>query len=308
MHWVKKGFIYKAEKELNWWTSHTMAPAAFLLDKNTIRVYIGCWDKNKISRIGYIDLDVDSPNIIKNKSNKPVLDIGEDGCFDDNGVFPAHVYKYNDTVYLYYTGFQKLEKIPFLNFSGLAISNDNGNSFTRVSKVPVMDRADEGLFTRGGTSVFFEDSVFKTAYSTGSNWVEIAGKKRPTYEIYYQESNDGISFSKAGKLIIEYDRSLEHGLGRPQITKIYDLYYIFYTKRTINFDKYSMGVAKSKDLKTWVREDNWLESIKHGQPGEFDSNMVYFPCFLDTGNKKFLFYVGNGYGEEGLGYAELIEQ
>lgn len=306
MNWIKKGLIYKAENEFSWWKDHTMAPAAIVYDENTIRIYLGCWDENKISRIGYIDVDINNPKKILKKSSEPVLDIGQDGCFDDNGVFPAHVTRVNDKIYLYYTGFQIVEKINFTNFCGLAISNDGGNTFERVSQIPVMDRSEEGLFTRGGTSVLFEDGIFKTAYSTGSGWVEVAGKKRPTYEVYYQESKDGIEFSKTGKSIVKYDRQTEHGLGRPQIVKLDNTYYIFYTIRTLDFDRYYMGVAKSEDLQNWERIDDWLSSIKHGEEGEFDSKMVYFPCFIDAGNKKYLFYVGNGYGEEGLGYAELV--
>lgn len=306
MEWNKKGFIYKPEKEANWWFDHAMAPAAIMYDNSTIRVYLGCWDENKISRIGYIDLDAQKPKIVKNISKKPILNIGRDGCFDDNGVFPGHVYKLDNTVYLYYTGFQKLDKIPFSNFSGLAISKDGGNTFERISEAPVMDRADEGLFTRAGVSVIFEDNKFKACYSVGSGWFNLAGKDRPIYEVNYTESVNGIDFPKQGQTAVKCDLKVEHGLGRPQITKINDTYYVFYTRRTLDFDKYHMGVSKSKDLKTWERIDDWLSPIKHGEEGEFDSKMVYFPCFLNVESRKYLFYVGNGYGKEGFGYAELV--
>lgn len=305
MNWTKRGFIYKPENEAEWWNDHAMAPAAMMYDNSSIRVYLGCWDENGIARIGYIDLDAKNPKIVKNISREPVLDIGSDGCFDDNGVFPGHVYKYDGKVYLYYTGFQKLEKIPFSNFGGLAISEDNGNTFKRVSKAPVLDRADEGLFTRAGSSVIVENGVFKSCYSVGSGWIKVAGKDRPVYEVNYIESKDGMDFGKKGVCIVQCNHEIEHGLGRPQIFKLDDIYYVFYTRRLLDY-KYHMGTAQSRDLKNWERIDDWLSVVKHGNKDEFDSEMVYFPCVVNTGKKVFLFYAGNGYGRDGFGYAELV--
>lgn len=281
-----------------------MAPAAFMYGKNTIRVFIGCWDSDKISRIGYIDLDASDPKKILYISQNPVLDIGRDGCFDDNGVFPGHVYKNDRKIYLYYTGFQKLHKIAFSNFGGLAISEDGGNSFKRISESPVMDRADEGLFTRAGNSVIYEDGLYKSCYSVGSAWRKISGKNRPIYDVNYIESADGINFDKVGKKIIECDLAVEHGLGRPQITKIGKKYCIFYTRRMLNL-KYHIGCAVSENCDNWQRIDSWMGAINHGSFGEFDSEMVYFPCVVNTGKKIYLFYSGNGYGADGIGYAEL---
>lgn len=306
MKWVKRGLVYKPNKEAEWWVSRGMAPAAFMLNKDVIRILQGCWDSSGISRIGYIDVSANDPRDIYGKSSTPVLDIGEPGCFDDNGVFPGHVYRHNSRIYLYYTGFQKLDKIPFTNFGGLAVSDDNGNTFTRVSKAPVMDRADEGLFTRAGTSVIFEDGIFKACYSVGSGWAHVAGKDRPVYDVNYIESVDGINFGKSGKCIAKCDHAIEHGLGRPQITKIDGVYYVFYTRRLLDY-KYFMGVARSYDLLEWERIDQWLSTIKHGEEGEFDCKMVYFPCVINTGERVYLFYSGNEYGKDGIGYAELIK-
>ena len=305
--WEKSGFIYKPQNECDWWKTHAMAPAPILLNKNTIRIYIGAWDSNNISRITYIDVDSKKPNIVKKISKKMILDIGQDGCFDDNGVFPGHAYKCPDgKIYLYYTGFQKLDKIPFSNFSGLAISNDNGENFERVSQAPVMDRADEGLYTRAGLSTIYDEGIFKCCYSVGSGWYKIAGKERPIYDINYIETKDGISFANKGQKIIEVDLNKEHGLGRPQIIKLKKQIFCFYTRRTLDF-KYFIGVAQLVDNK-WERIDDWFNDIKHGEKGAFDEQMIYFPAVIDTGEDIFLFYTGNGYGKDGIGYLKLIHR
>lgn len=303
--WQKKGKVFKPEHEAPWWSSNAMAPAPVMYGNDTIRVYVGAWDENGISRIGYIDVDADDPLKVRNISRECVVDIGRDGCFDDNGVLPGHAFKHPDgRVFLYYTGFQQLHKIAFSNFSGLAVSTDGGDTFRKVSEAPVMDRADEGLYTRAGVSAIYEDGRFKCCYSVGSGWYTIAGKERPVYEVNYIESADGIHFGAKGESAVRVDLSREHGLGRPQIVSLRGETFVFYTRRTLDF-KYSMGCARFSNG-TWERCDEWLSSVRHGAPGEFDSEMVYFPAVIDTGRKIFLFYVGNGYGKEGFGCAELI--
>ena len=304
MIWEKLGCVYRAENVSAWWAHTTMAPAALAITSEVIRVYCGGRDAKGISRIAFIDVDATNPLNVLQVAAKPVLDIGAPGCFDDNGVFPGHVYCRGERIMLYYTGFQLLQKIRFTNFCGLAISEDGGETFCRVSQAPVMDRSDEGLFTRAGTSVLYEDGIYKTLYSAGSTWEFVAGQQRPIYDIFYQESIDGIHFSDTGKQIISCAHEIEHGLGRPQLIKLNGRYYAFYTRRTRDF-RYHMGVATSRDGDQWSRVDHLLASIAHGEGNAFDSEMVYFPCLVDTGTRIFLFYSGNGFGLGGLGVAEL---
>ena len=302
MNCKKLGIVYNHTSINAWWQSHTMAPSAILLNENIIRVYLGCWDAKKISRIGYVDVDSKNPLNIIRVSDNPVLDIGKNGTFDENGVFPGHATYIDKKIFLYYTGFQLGHKIRHYNFGGLAISDDGGNSFYRYSECPIIDRADEGLFVRAGQSTIWVDGKYISVYSAGSNWHNIDGKLRPCYDIFLQKSEDGINFNNIGKKIIEYDLDIEHGLGRPQIFMHNNKYLIFYTIRKISM-KYDIGYAVSNDLINWERKDNI--KIKHSSNG-WDSNMVYFPSVLKTNNKLFLFYCGNNFGETGFGVAEIF--
>jgi predicted GH43/DUF377 family glycosyl hydrolase len=306
MKFIKKEKIFECTSPNNWWQSHTMAPSAIYW-KGKIRVFIGGWDANHISRITYIDLDPAKPcKILKVKNDNPVLDIGEDGMFDDNGVFPAHANVVDEKIYLYYTGFQAGVKVRHYNFGGLAVSED-GDHFQRVSQAPLLDRADEGLLVRAGQSIFKEGGIFKSTYSIGSEFIYVGGKLRPTYDICYQESSNGIDYQKKGQKIICADRSKEHGLGRPQIVKIGKKYFTIYTRRMIDM-KYFIGAASSLDCQNWQKEDDLFSEIAHSENG-FDSEMIYFPSvvYIPDTKKYLLFYCGNGYGKMGMGYCELIE-
>ena len=304
MKFEKIGKILEPKNMNSWWKSHAMAPSAVLLNEDTIRIFLGCWDENGISRIGFVDVDSSNPLEIKGVSEEPVLDIGNPGMFDENGVFPAHAYRLGDEIYLYYTGFQLGHKVRHYNFGGLAKCDPLCNVAKRVSQAPNLDRKDEGLLVRAGQSVIFEDGKYKTVYSAGSDWAFVGGKMRPTYNVFYQESSDGIHYSDNGIKILEYNEEYEHGLGRPQIVKHNSMYYIFYTTRTLDM-KYFFGVSRSKDCLHWERIDNEIEGIQHSKDG-WDSEMVYFPCLLEVNRNYYLFYGGNDFGGSGFGVARLI--
>ena len=302
------GFIFKPVGNLDWWKSHAMAPAPILLDEDTVRIFIGCWNESNISRIGFIDVDSKNPKEIKLISDRFVLDIGEDGCFDENGVFPGHAYRFKDgTIYLYYTGFQLGQKIRYYNFGGLAISKDGGDTFKRYSQAPIMDRADEGLFVRAGQSIELAgDKTFHMVYSAGSGWHECKGQMRPVYDVFYQNSPDGIEIEKAGEKIISCDFAVGHGLGRPQIIKLGKYFYVFYTRRIVEDMKYFIGASRSLDGKSWERVDDMFDGVLHGAPGEFNHEMIYFPSVVKTEEgKALLFYSGNYFGRDGIGSIEL---
>ena len=301
MNCRKLGLIYKHDEPNSWWNSHTMAPTAILINESIIRIFIGCWDKNKISRIGYIDVCAKNPLKIKNISKNSVLSIGADGSFDENGVFPGHANIFNGKVFLYYTGFQLGIKVRHFNFGGLAISHNEGKKFSKVSNVPILDRQNEGYIVRAGQSSIKLKKKFLSVYSAGSKWIEVNKKLRPVYDIYLQYSKDGINYKKSGEKILENNLDIEHGLGRPQIIKLKKNYFIFYTRRMLNM-KYNMGYATSNDLVNWKRID---DINLHHSNNSWDSNMIYFPSICETKEKVFLFYCGNNFGEEGIGVAEL---
>lgn len=296
----KLGLIYCPSRPFSWWESHAMAPAPIRLD-DCIRVYCGAWDAGGISRIAAIDLDPADPLKILNIHPSPVLDKGLPGTFDENGVFPAHVQRVENSIMLYYTGFQIGQLVRYYNFGGLALGTPDQAGLKRVSEAPVLDRADEGLCVRAGQSVIYENGIFRSVYSAGTDWVMDCGKLRPCYDVFYQESENGISFSNSGTKVLAADRTVEHGLGRPQIFRHKNIYYIIFTRRLYSM-KYFFGMARSSDLITWERIDNQIKGIDFSIGG-WDSGMIYFPAILACDGRIYLFYSGNGFGKSGFGVA-----
>ena len=262
-------------------------------------------DRAGISRIGYVDVSAADPSRILAISQQPVLDLGRPGTFDDNGVFPASAYRIGDRVFLYYTGFQLVDKIRYTMFGGLAIGDAEGESFRRVSEAPVMDRADEGLFFRGGPSILPVDGAYLAAYSAGSAWEDPGegGKARPTYRLFVSTSPDAISFPDKGAPVLSYAEGVEHALGRPQIIHDGESYRMLFAVRTLDLN-YVIGYAESADGTTWRRRDAALD-LPHGASGAWDSNCLYYPFFLQAGPHNYIFHTGNDFTRTGFGFAEF---
>lgn len=301
MRWIKKGLIFSNAGQLDWSLNSALTPAPILLN-GVIRVYAGFRDKEGVSRIGYVDLNPENPKEIVAVSKAPVLDIGEPGTFDDNGVILGDVIEFEGKLRMYYVGFQLVQKAKFLAFTGLAISEDGGESFQRVSNTPVLDRANEEHFIRAIHTAMYDEGKWKIWYASGNKWQMIDGKPYPFYNIRYTESADGIRFSNDSHLCVDV-KWPEYRIGRPRVYKVKDnLYLLFYTKGTVQGD-YFPGVATSPDGIHWTRQDERL-GIELSESG-WDSQTLCYPSLLPYKDKMYMFYNGNNMGADGFGYAEL---
>ncbi len=302
MEWEKKGLIYCPDGSSEWMNNTVLTPEPFMLDDETIRIYSSFRDKNGVGRIGYIDIAAKNPKQILGISQQPVLDIGNSGCFDDNGMLLGEVIRVNDEIRMYYVGFQLVKKVKFLAFSGLAISTDNGNSFTRVQQNPVLDRADEGIFGRCIHTVIQDGDIFKIWYAVIHDWTYINDIPYPTYYIKYIESEDGINLGKEGKTCVQCMGN-EYRIGRPKVRKLKDHYEMRYTFDTLD-KEYKAGYATSSDGKNWERKDH-VGRLDISTSG-FDSQMACYPVVTETKYGTYMFYAGNDMGKTGFGYAELM--
>lgn len=303
MNICKKGLIYCPNREHEWEVDTFMTPHAILLSDDVIRIFGGVRDEFGVSRIKFIDVKKNNPKEIIYISDRPCLDVGKPGTFDDNGVILGDTVFVDGKLYLYYEGFQKVDKVKFYAFSGLAISCDMGQTFDRVSEVPIMDRTDVGKFGRCIHTVNYEEGIFKCYYAIIHSWKYINGIPYPSYNIWYTESKNGIDFNRSDDCLCVDTQGDEYRIGRPKVYKTEWGYEMFYTRDLIT-KEYLIGYAKSKDGVKWKRADEAFK-IPRSNMG-WDSEMTCYPVKLKCGEKTYFFYCGNGMGRTGVGYAELI--
>jgi hypothetical protein len=280
-----------------------LQPTALVLD-DRIRVFAGARDEQGVARVIFVDLDRDDPGRVLRVSERPVLDIGNAGCFDDNGVVPCAAVRRDDgRLFLYYGGYQLATKVKFLAFGGLAISSDDGESFERYSEVPVMERAPGEAFFKAAHCVLFEEGVWKMWYGTGTEFVKNdRGDSLPKYCTRYVESADGIYPDGPGEDCFA-PGGVEYKLGRASVIRTGDLYRMFFAWATMT-SGLQLGYAESTDGRTWCRNDAAL-NLAHSE-NEFDSRHMSSPNVVRAGDKFYLFYNGNDYGRQGFGFAELL--
>ena len=131
MKWVKKGLIFEPKGQCGWVTTHAMLPVADRIGEDLYRIYFSGRDSLNRSLTGYVEIDINNPQEILKLSPEPVLGLGSLGAFDDNGVSPTWIMNHQGNKYLYYFGWNKGSLVRAAEVSGLAISNDGGESFQR---------------------------------------------------------------------------------------------------------------------------------------------------------------------------------
>jgi len=305
MAWLKRGMIYKPDGRTSWARHTVLTPTPFLLTEDVIRIYSGFRDEEGVSRIGYLDVAADNPAKVLAVSQAPVLDVGQPGMFDDNGMILGDVVRCGEEIRMYYVGFQIPAKAKFMAFSGLAVSHDGGESFSRYKKVPIMDRTDNALYIRAIHTVMQDEGVWKIWYSVGNGWEIINGCPYPQYDIRYTESRDGIHLDDPEGVLCVPVGPNEYRIGRPRVSKNSDGSYVMrYTYDTLD-KQYKAGFAVSADGISWTRQDDQI-GIDCSETG-WDSEMICYPVAIAAKGRKYLFYSGNGMGFSGVGYAEWSE-
>jgi len=300
MNWQKKGLIFNAVN-LSDWQQHTALQPSPIIIGDKIRVFCGFRDEGGISRIGFVDVDAENPTKILGYSNKPVLDIGQPGAFDDNGVVPCAVVQRGKKIYMYYAGYNLGLTVRFKAFSGLAISEDGGQTFHRYQNNPVMERTNREFLFRAIHSILKVNGHWKVWYGGGNEFIKGKEKTLPVYNIRYTESPDGIDFTKEGEVIIDIEDDM-YRVGRPYVIKHKEYYEMFYGYSSEDCP-YRLTYATSEDGKNWTENRKFVE-LNYGK-GEFDEFMSAYPSVIYYKNNYYMFYNGNFYGREGFGLAIL---
>lgn len=304
MKFNKKGFIYCPSGEKDWMQHSFMTPIAILIE-DKIRLFGGIRDINGTSRIGFIDVDANNPSTVLYVNQEPVLDVGQDGCFDDNGAILGSIINDNGLWKMYYIGFQHVQKAKFYAFSGVAESKDLVN-FTRKFQTPIIDRKDWMKFIGASHTIIKDGAKYKVWYAAGNGWQEIDGKKYPQYSVYYTESDDGYNFDYSLNCHVVMPNESEYRIGRPTVFKISGKYIMFCTSDTLD-KQYKICYFESSDGISWERMDSKLQGLEKSENG-WDGQMACYPYLLNYKEKTYCFYNGNDMGRSGVGYAELVKE
>lgn len=306
MKWIKKGLVFCPNGEYDWMTTHA-SPVTSILLSDCIRIFFSTRglpvSGNYTSRIGYVDFDPESNTVLR-KSEKPVLQLGKPGTFDEHGTMVAEVVKIGDEFFMYYMGWQRIETVPYLTRLGLAKSNDCC-VFEKISDGPILGMSKDIPHGIGNISILQINGLVKMWYTHYTEWKTLGNGYRPDYKIAYIESRNGIDFGHRCDSILPFPNE---SIATPCVRLIGDKYYMWYSKRpTLEADgssgKYSIGLAQSDDGQQWERKDEQFNLVT--SENGWDSQMICYPDIIKVEDNYLMFYCGNGFGAEGFGYAVL---
>lgn len=302
--WRKLGLVFGPDQGPEWMKTHAQVPTPLLLG-GTIRVYFSSRPTRNLSLTSFVDLDVEDASKVVRVNPEPILELGKPGTFDEHGIMPSCAVREGDVVYLFYSGWQRGTTVPYTNSMGLAVSEDGGETFRKISEGPVLAKNVRDPYSATSPCVLRQNSEWRMWYCSGTGWLKIRGKYEHTYDIKYAWSTDGITWEPTGDTSIP-QRSPEEAITRPWVLRRggrYSMWFCYRGSRSFRDgeDAYAIGFATSEDGHSWQRDD--ARSAIGPSPYGWDSQTVAYPSVLECGDELLMFYNGNGFGTAGFGAA-----
>jgi predicted GH43/DUF377 family glycosyl hydrolase len=298
MAWIKRGLVFRPSGA-EWARSHASNPVVLPLDGDRYRVYFASRDDAQRSHVGFADYDVADPARPLRVSAHPVLAPGPLGHFDDHGVYAMSLVQHDERTLMYYVGWNPGRTPLYYTSIGLAVSDDGGETFTRVSRAPIMARSDVDPWMVSSPCVLLDDGRWRMWYLSGLSLEEAAGVLHSRYHIKYAESNDGVHWRRDGRVALEL-REGETNIARACVRRRDGDYEAWYS---VNGGAgYRIGCAHSSDGLEWERHDD-RAGIELSSEG-WDSEALAYPWVFEHGGRRLMLYNGNGFGRDGFGLAE----
>jgi len=298
--WTKRGHVYAPDGTL-WWARHYASFPTVDVLGDVLRIYFVGLDDQNFGRTGYVDVDARNPADVLRESPDPVLDLGEIGEFDDCGANAFSVVTDGAAKHLYYQGWQRAERAPYLIFGGLATDDGTGRGFVKRSRTPVLDRTDADPYLRGAPYVIKQGDEFRMWYVSSRRWVQDEHGLHYDVVIRHARSNDGVGWVADAEPCVTLESAGEYAVGRPSVLVEDGRYRMWYSIRSFD-EPYRIGYAESPDGVRWTRRDSevGIERSAHG----WDSEMICYAHVVRVGERLLMFYNGNQHGATGFGYAE----
>jgi hypothetical protein len=304
LNWDKKGLIFKPDKTNYWQNSHAALPTRLHVEEDRYRIYFTSRNSENYTYVGWFEIDIKEPKTILKTSNVPVLSPGALGHFDDHGVQCCSVIPVNGKHYLYYLGWNPgLKKPLFYTSIGLAISEDGGLTFKKHSPAPIMERSRYDPWMVSGGTVLLEKGLWRMWYLSGFKFELLEKGAKSWYDIKYAESEDGIHWKRNGHICLPLSKN-ETNISRPSIIIENGRYKAWYPTKKDGMG-YRVGYAESRDGLLWHRMDETV-GIDVSYDG-WDSDAIDKIEVIAHKGKKYMFYNGNNFGQDGIGLAVLKE-
>lgn len=297
--WRKQGLVFSPNGQFEWMQTHAQLPVPLHLDKDRYRVYFATRDSRQRSHIAWIEFNLSDPATILSISDHPVLAPGPLGHFDDHGIYPSSIVRYNGDLWMYVIGWNPGPVQPLFYASiGLAVSTDDGLSFQRISNAPIVARGEHDPCLVTAPCVRFDNGLWQMWYVSGIRWEVTKHGLQSYYHVKHATSADGTNWDRKGIVALDL-REGESNIARPCVQVSDTGYEAWYSYQQGN--GYRIGYAISSDGIKWTRLDD-LAGIGVSEYG-WDSEAVAYPYVFKHEGRRYMLYNGNRFGRDGFGLA-----
>ena len=317
MKWSKLGKIFDPTAHSLPHNCHQFAQSPQTLVKSDrVRVYFSTRERDStgkyLSHVAFVDFDKTMQNIIA-ISNHTVIELGALGCFDEHGIFPINVVRDGGRVLAYTTGWNRKVSVSADASIGLAISHDDGLTFQKYGKGPILSAALNEPFLVGDAYVAVYEGLYHMWYIYGTKWKKFVESEPPerVYKIAHATSADGVSWLRDGRRIIADRLNADECQALPTVFDRGGTFHMYFCYRQAHgfrqpgASAYRIGYAHSDDLINWSRDDSQA-GIDVSEDG-WDSQMQCYPHVFQSDGKTYMLYNGNAFGQLGFGLAVLDE-
>jgi hypothetical protein len=295
--WRRLGVLtLDTSRARHWAASHAALPVVEPAGDGIWNLFLSLRDEQGRARIGRTRLVLAPAPALSPLEAEPILELGTLGTFDDSGVVTSCLLSVADRRYLFYTGWSRGVTVPFYLGAGVAVS-DGGRPFVRLSQAPMLERTDAEPYLTASPFVILEGGRWRMWYSAGTGWRTAGDRPEPCYHLRYTESQDGITWDRPGRPVVEHDED-EHAFGRPWVVHDDGRYHVWFSARG---RRYRIGYASSDDGIGWARADH-AAGLEPSDAG-WDSEMVEYPCVFAHHGRRYMLYNGNDFGRSGVGIA-----
>jgi predicted GH43/DUF377 family glycosyl hydrolase len=298
-----------------------MNPFVIRVDDEYRLFYSGGSDKRTYQRICLATSTIDDPLCFERRG--VVLDIGLPGSFNSRWCVLPYVKRFGSKWHLYYSGMDDQRRgLPSFRGIGLALSND-GLHFEPLSIEPIItgDQTPDFPHNKGiaGGGLILEDTLpdgrvlYRMYYTitNGTGNLDLSlpdDLKRTAHEKHCAvcHSFDGIEWFDH-RIILSPRLEVPNediGVAAPYVWRDGSTCRMLYCGIGTRWYYYSISEAVSADGYIWDR-GNAGENIAlaPNEAAAWESQSVAYPCVIDDGGKKRLFYCGNDNGGTGIGTA-----
>ncbi len=315
MKWRKRGLLFEPDRHglPDGCTAFAQSPQALVFD-DFVRVYFSTRqredDGKYLSHVSFVDVDKEMTRILRTALS-PVIGPGDLGCFDEHGIFPMNVVRHDGSVLGFTCGWSRRVSVSVETSIGLAVSRDEGLTFERVGRGPIVAATRDEPFLVGDPCVMITRDLWHMWYIYGTSWMDTGPVETPArvYKIAHATSADGVSWQRDARAVIADKLGADECQALPTVLEGEGIHHMWFCYRQatdfrVNRNRsYRIGYASSGDMRNWTRNDaaGGLDVSESG----WDSDMVCYPHVFRCDEKVYMLYNGNEFGRHGFGVAVL---